>query len=392
MDIIFLSAVDWHQPVKLPVHHVVRELSKKHRVLYVDNWGGARWPRLGDLRRVATRLKNNMNGQKGERLVPSYSGLWFVHPLIIPSLQWPIVLRFNKTWLLRQIHEKVQALGFRDLVVWSRVPTDFGLSIGQSLHGLCLLYQSTEKYSEAPTIPDRFRARFEAADRAWSKSADLVFASANNLAQEKRSINSNTHFFPNGVNAAFFDSCRPLSEDMLSISRPIVGFVGNIGSWVDIELLAYAARAIPSANFVLVGPAQVNTDLLERIPNMHLLGAVSGELLPNYLRAFDVGLIPYRLTSFTHYTFPSKLMEYLAMGIPVVTTDLSEIQPFKDHIMIARSKEDFTEAVRAALMDTNSISEAAERRKLAMKYRWDLLVENMESVILATLECKRKAS
>jgi glycosyltransferase involved in cell wall biosynthesis len=97
----------------------------------------------------------------------------------------------------------------------------------------------------------------------------------------------------------------------------MVGFVGELKRWIDEALLTEVAERMPHASFVLVGPAGIDVSRLSRCPNVHLLGPRPHAAVPHYLRAFDVTIIPYRLTNATAAIYPAKLNEYLAMGLPV---------------------------------------------------------------------------
>jgi glycosyltransferase involved in cell wall biosynthesis len=97
---------------------------------------------------------------------------------------------------------------------------------------------------------------------------------------------------------------------------------------MDQPLLAKAAELMPWASFVLVGPTQSDVTRLAVRPNIHLLGARAHQELPRYVQAFDVGVIPYQRCEYTEHVYPTKLNEYLAMGLPVVATDIPEIVRF----------------------------------------------------------------
>ena len=100
--------------------------------------------------------------------------------------------------------------------------------------------------------------------------------------------------------------------------------------WIDQDLVAEVARRLPHVTFVFVGPPQCDLSRLAACPNVVLLGGKPHASLPAYIRAFDVGIVPYRLSDYTSNVYPTKLNEYLAMGIPVVATDLIEIRRFND--------------------------------------------------------------
>src|SRR5207244_4952455 len=106
-------------------------------------------------------------------------------------------------------------------------------------------------------------------------------------------------------------------------------------------------------SLVLVGPEQTDCSVLRSLPNVHLLGQKPHPDLPRYVKAFDVGLVPYLLSEYTSNVYPTKLNEYLAMGTPVVATDLAEIRRFNaDHgdiVSIAVTPEAYVAAIRRAL-------------------------------------------
>jgi len=120
-----------------------------------------------------------------------------------------------------------------------------------------------------------------------------------------------------------------------------------------------------------------------RRPNIHLLGNRSYDELPAYVQAFDVGIIPYVLNDWTRSVDPLKLLEYLAAGIPVVTTAIPEVFKYAEAVRIADTRERFEEAVAASLTDTGAAARAA-RQSVARKHTWesraDRLIEIVEQV------------
>jgi len=113
------------------------------------------------------------------------------------------------------------------------------------------------------------------------------------------------------------------------------------------------AERMPDASIAIVGPEQVDMTRVRRFPNVHLLGQKAHADVPRYVKAFDIGLVPYRLADYTANVYPTKLNEYLAMGVPVVATDLPEIRRFnRDHgdiVSVAGTPEAYVTAIRAAL-------------------------------------------
>ena len=178
------------------------------------------------------------------------------------------------------------------------------------------------------------------------RRADLVFVTSEKLrARAAQCTRSRCTSFPSASasprSTRSRQSPRQPPDDIATLSRPLAGYVGGMHQWVDQDLIVEVARKLPHVTFVFIGPAQCDVSRLEACPNVVLLGARPHAELPQYIREFDAGLVPYRLSEYTTNVYPTKLNEYLAMGIPVVATDLAEIQRFnEDHgqIVVDRAR------------------------------------------------------
>jgi glycosyltransferase involved in cell wall biosynthesis len=195
-----------------------------------------------------------------------------------------------------------------------------------------------------------------------------VIATAESLTHSKRPRSGRVYYLPQGVNYEHFASPRPLPADLARLPRPMVGFAGSIYDRIDFRLLELVAEAIPGGSVVLIGPVVGEPPAMAHA-NVHLLGPRPYHDLPAYVQAFDVGVIPYRLNQETIAVDPLKLLEYLAAGIPVVTTDLPEVRKHRDLVSIAATADVFVAAVRTAL----SSSPAARHRgqAAAREHGWD---------------------
>src|SRR5205807_4928855 len=134
---------------------------------------------------------------------------------------------------------------------------------------------------------------------------------------------------------------------------PILGYIGSIHRWVDQQLLIEVARRRRDWTIALIGPRRVDTTQLERESNIIIVPAQKHEDLPYFLREFSVGLIPYVLDAFAQSLRPTKVLEYLAMGLDVVATDLPELRPWSAWIRTA-PRERFALAIAEALSADNS--------------------------------------
>jgi hypothetical protein len=161
-------------------------------------------------------------------------------------------------------------------------------------------------------------------------AADLVFAGGRSLYEAKRARHPDVHLFPSSIDAAHFAGARHAGRDEPSdqrgIPRPRLGFFGVIDERMDLALVSRAAELRPDWHFVFVGPVvKIDAGTLPRRANIHWLGAKSYAELPDYLAGWDVGLMPFARNEATRYISPTKTPEFLAAGVPVVSTPIADV-------------------------------------------------------------------
>jgi GT2 family glycosyltransferase len=167
------------------------------------------------------------------------------------------------------------------------------------------------------------------------ETADAVFAVSRPLLEEIRTIRSDAVYLPNGVDVAFFQASADeaaVPERILqarAAGRPVAGYTGALARWVDVELLRALAEKRPDWDFALVGEAlDESFSALRQHPpsNILFLGRRPYAAMPAVVGSFDVGLIPFRLGPEGLHASPIKLYEYLAAGLPVLSTPIPEAQ------------------------------------------------------------------
>jgi uncharacterized SAM-binding protein YcdF (DUF218 family) len=153
--------------------------------------------------------------------------------------------------------------------------------------------------------------------------------------------------------------------------------------------VAQTAARLPDATFAFIGPPQCDLSRIEACHNVALLGAKPHHELPHYVREFDVGIVPYRLSDYTANVYPTKLNEYLAMGVPVVASDLLEIRRFNaehgDIVAIAGDSQAFAQAVGAALADGQPAA-VARRIEVARHNSWDTRIAQMSRLVAQAVD------
>jgi glycosyltransferase involved in cell wall biosynthesis len=198
------------------------------------------------------------------------------------------------------------------------------------------------------------------------------------------------HFLGCGVDSAHFAKARlsdtTLPHDVACIDAPIMGYYGVIDERLDYELLARLAAAYPEWALVMVGPVvKVDPDELPKAPNIHWLGQRDYNELPAYVKAFDVCLMPFALNEATQFINPTKTLEYMAAGKPIVSTAVSDVvRNFTPVVTVARSVDGFVAAVRSVMkrpddaLIARGIGQAADAS-------WESIVLQMRTLIAASL-------
>jgi glycosyltransferase involved in cell wall biosynthesis len=166
-------------------------------------------------------------------------------------------------------------------------------------------------------------------ERALFERADLVFTGGLSLFEAKRCQHRAIYPFPSSIDVSHFHKARTPGEepaDQQGIPHPRVGFFGVMDERLDIDLVAQASRTMPDVHFVMLGPVvKIDPDSLPRADNLHWLGSKAYKDLPDYLRHWDAGWMPFALNEATRFISPTKTPEFLAAGLPVVSTAIVDV-------------------------------------------------------------------
>lgn len=209
-----------------------------------------------------------------------------------------------------------------------------------------------------------------------------MVATAASLTQSKFPRSGRAVHLPQGVNYAHFAKSRAEPPDLASIRGPRIGFAGTVSTQCDVHLLARLADDFADASLVLVGPVALDESSLAllRRPNIHLLGVRPYDELPAYVQHFDVGIIPYVLSAWTVAVDPLKLLEYLAAGLPVVTTAIPEAGKYAGQVVVASDADAFVAGVRHALVEDREGSRA-RGQAFARAHTWERRADTLLGLI-----------
>ena len=342
-DIICIGPTDWSGVWARPQQLMGRLAARGNRILYVD-------PPVTALAPLKVPALRQRWLSPGSRLRPAQENLWVLEPpLFLPfGNRYRALNKMNQGLLAQAIQAAEKRLGLRNVILWTYLPGTSDLLGSLRYESLC--YDCVDDHSAFTGLLDPAVVR--AMEDDLLRRADVALATAERLLQRCLEVNPRAILVPNAVDFEHLSAARrpgPLPVQLSGLPRPIIGFVGALGDWIDLPLLARVARENPQASLVLIGPALTDVDLLAKMPNVRLLGPKPYRDLPPYLRAFDVCLNPFRLNELTASVNPIKLYEYLAAGKEVVSTNLPEVRAFSNTVFVAEDADEFTAAVQGVL-------------------------------------------
>jgi glycosyltransferase involved in cell wall biosynthesis len=375
-DIVCLGFGEWDAELWTNQQHLMSRLARRNRVLFLESLG-LRQPRLAgrDLRRMARRVGRAAAGAR------AVDGLHVLSPLVIPIHGRRRLRTLNAGLLRAQVGRAAHSLGFERPLLWSYVPQADWLV--DTLEPSAIVYHCVDDIAAQKGVA---AAPFREAEAHFAARADLVLASAPALAERMRTLNERVFYAPNVADTDRFATALevgPTDPAIAALPGPRIVFTGAVvATKLDLELLAGVARARPDWSIALVGPVGAGdprTDIsaLERLPNVHLLGARPYVALPEVLRGADVALVPYAINDLTRSVFPMKVYEYLAAGLPVVTTPLPALAEITG-VVVAADAPATVAAVERALAEDGPAARRA-RSAAVRENSWDARLEEIGS-------------
>jgi glycosyltransferase involved in cell wall biosynthesis len=387
-DFIFISSIEWGFLWQAHQEIASRLAAAGNRVLYIENMG-VRSPSLGDAGRVAGRLKNWIAARRSKGVRQVAPNIYVCSPLVCPPFGSRFRRALNRRLFLPGLKRAARNLGFRDPIIWTYLPTDASADLIRLLRSAnsIVIYHCVADFTQLTPEIELLRK----SEQDVLRLSDLVFASCTQLARHAAQTNDEVYLSPHGVDLSAFpfadaNTRQGASPDELKdLQRPLLGYVGGIHRHVDLDLIRAIALRRPEWTWVLVGSVQVSVAELQDIPNIKIVGARSHGELANYITHFDVCTVPYANTAATATVVPTKINEYLAVGRPVVATDLPTLREFNqerhDLNLASNDPDDFITAIETALRSSNDDQLGRQRRELAAKADWALRMSEISGVI-----------
>jgi glycosyltransferase involved in cell wall biosynthesis len=289
--------------------------------------------------------------------------------------------------LVRQLADDGPLGGqFDQPVHWFYTPMPAPAMIG-AFNERIVVYDCMDELSKFRFAPAELIDR----ERYLLAEADVVFTGGHKLMQSKSRYHENVHFFGCGVDVAHFASARTadvrIPADLARLDGPVLGYYGVIDERLDYDLLRTLAAELPDMQVVMIGPVvKVDPAELPQAPNLHWLGQRDYAELPSYLKGFDVCLMPFALNEATEYINPTKTLEYMAGGKPIVSTPIADVlHHFTPVVAVARTPEEFVAAARkGAVSPDDALLELGLEQ--ASHNSWSSIVSRMERILQQAIQ------
>jgi glycosyltransferase involved in cell wall biosynthesis len=379
LDVVCFGAVDWSGTWQRP-QQLASRLAAHGRVVYVDPLGlrRARWT---DAARLARRVTAPRRGRSLVEVVRP------TRAAVASGMGAPV--DWASRLLERDVGRALVKAGITRPLVWVGTPHPVVRALLDRNPARLLVYDCMDAVEAFPSVP----AGVEEVEDDLARRADLVLATSRILEERMRRLNPRTLRVSNAADYAHFSRPIPTAEiprETAALPHPMVGYIGEVADWLDVDLVLSMARRQPRWSIVLVGPVAPGMAWRLDAPNVHLLGRRPYADLPAFAAGFDVCIIPFRATVLTAAVNPVKLYEYLATGKPVVSTPLPEVLPFAGPVTVGAGVT-FLEAVEHVVSTPASPPAVEARRRIARENTWEARIEAILGGLAEVARARRPA-
>lgn len=224
-----------------------------------------------------------------------------------------------------------------------------------------------------PGLKPERRAQLDTAYRQIVSEADVITANCAPLVERFADLRDDIRLVPNGTEAYGDRGSWETPDELRVLPRPIIGYVGNLRVRLDHPLIRKVAQQHRNASIVLLGAG--DGDLSRREfgsePNVHLLGPRRHAQVVRYVRAFDLAIVPHMVDELTQAMNPVKLYMLVALGVPVLSTAVANVDELAEAISVAGSHQEFLDLVAAHLAGRVPPVPSGRRAALVSEVSWE---------------------
>lgn len=378
-DIIVIGIQPWDIKIGSNCKNIAKEFSRHNRVLYV-NFPLDRATLFKE--RKTEKVKKRLAARKGKipRIEQVEPNLWvYFPPSIIESLNWlpfpwlfDILNQRNSKVFSQDITAAINQLNFKDYIVFNDSSMFLGVYLKEYLRPKVYVYYMRDFLIKNPY----WRKHGLRIEPQLIAKADLVVCNSTLYAEYGAQYNKHSYMVGQGCDTTLFNDdiqTIEVTEDLANIPKPIIGYVGALASRrLDIELLEYMATQRPQWSIVLVGPEDevFKSSKLHSLPNVYFLGPQPENVLPRYIKGFDVAMNPQRVNDATMGNYPRKIDEYLSMGKPTIASATKAMEYFEGYAYIAHNHQEYIDLIEKALTEDGPELQTM-RKNFGRSHTWE---------------------
>jgi len=386
---IIVSSIDWKTSWQTQ-HRLAKSLvDNGNKVLFIENTG-IRNIKIKDKSRILSRLKSWKNSINGFNEVKK--NLFVYSPIIFPAPHNKMISVINAKKIFKNIKKWMDIVYYNDPIVISFLPTVLNNELINLINPKLYIYYAANDFGTQKGTEKILKSEAHTINKA-----NINFATSHQILDKIKKYSKSAYFFPAAIEEKKFRDIKGIIPKIFEkIQSPIVGYIGNFTDVFDNELVINLIKNSPETNFLFMGDLNLYDNRfteLETFKNCYFTGEIDNSLVPLYLKYLDVGIVPYFVNNFTNGVYSSKLNEYLALGLPVVTTKFREMIIIeKDNQNLVYLSEnnysDFKKKIQIALSEKEKFKE--KRINYAFSNSWDKKFLEMKKIISEFLILRKK--
>jgi len=364
--IIYFSGVRWEDILQRP-QQLVKIWARERIVIYIS-------PERALIQRFNHFIKKPQSFFR--RAIQIEKNVFVLNlPFYLPKRhQYLWISKFNGLYTSLVLKSFLKKQGIKNYLVGvADIFSAFTLSY---LHPLCIFYDCVDNWEEYPIFHNKRLVTL--LEKKVIQSSNFIITTSYYLKTKIQQLTNKEIFLVNnGVSDVFLTHQKISPSNLLGFKKPIIGYFGAIGMWLDLTLLEFCLQRDPSS-YVLIGPLITQSplfrqkffSLLRLYKNLHWLGAKKHEVLPQFISQLDAIIIPFKQNKLIKGVDPIKIYEALALGKPVVSTYWQELEKFKPLISLVQTPQEFLYKIKEEIR-LNNMKKVKARRCFAKKNRWE---------------------
>lgn len=356
--------------------HLIKQLSLTRKVIWVNSIG-LRQPNwsLHDIKRVWTKLTKTTTDIKEENQSAPFQT---VNLKTIPAPKGRFTRWVAKQLIVQQLKPIIKKAQLHRPILWTSLPTvaDICGSLGES----SIVYYCGDDFGALAGVDHDVVLQHE---QKLIQKSDLILAASPTLCH--KFPEEKVQFLPHGVDFTLFNQPVFRAKDLPKDKRPIAGFYGSLSKWLDYDLINQVTEINPDWHFVFIGQNELPYNPLTLRENVHIMGPKPHSQLPRYSQHWQVSLLPFIDNEQIRACNPLKLLEYLATGTPIISTDFPALRPYKSAIHTVNSVAEFNSSLNSIQQEWLKQSKEAlykrtqQQTKLIKSHTWQAKAKQLEA-------------